>query len=185
MNSEEPEHIEELELVNLLIQKDHTALAYLYDHYAPILYSVIVRIVKMEEVSEEVLQDTFVKIWNNIHSCDLEKARLLTWMISIARNLAIDTLRSKEFTRKNKTVQLENNGSLIMDKIYVEQKIKDPYLKDLLRSLRPEEQKVIHLSFFEGYTHTQISEKFNIPLGTVKTRLRLALKSLRKLLNTS
>lgn len=183
LNEHHPKHIDEPELITQLKQKDHNALAYLYDHYAPALYGVIHRIVKTQEVSEEVLQDSFIKIWDKFHSYDPEKGRLFTWMLNIARNLAIDKLRSKEFSRKNKTDQLEKSVSLITPKAYVEQNVKDTGLRDLLHNLSPEQQMIINLIYFEGYTHTEVSEEFDIPLGTVKTRLRSALVKLRKLLN--
>lgn len=185
MNPKKPKHIDEPELVTQLKQKDHTALAYLYDHYAPALYGVIKRIVKTEDVAEEILQDTFVKIWDKIYSYDQRKGRLFTWILNIARNLSIDKLRSKEFSHKNKTDQLEDNVSLITPKTYVEQTIKDTGLRDLLHNLSAEQQMIINLIYFEGYTHTEVSEEFNIPLGTVKTRLRSALIKLRQLLNIS
>lgn len=185
LNDQQPKHIDEQSLIIWLKQKDKDALAYLYDHYAPALYGIIKRVVKTEEVAEEVLQDTFIRIWDKIHSYDQGKGKLFTWMLNIARNLAIDKLRSKEFSRKNKTDQLENSVSFINSNIYVEQKIKDTGLRDLLHSLSPEQQMIINLVYFEGYTHTEVSEEFDIPLGTVKTRLRSALIRLRKLLNIS
>lgn len=185
MNTEKPKHIDEPVLIALLKQKDHAALAYLYDHYAPALYGVIKRIIKTEDVAEEVLQDTFIRIWDNTHSYDVEKGRLFTWILNIARNLSIDKLRSKEFSHKNKTDKLEDHVSLITPKAYVEQKIKDTGLRNLLHNLSADQQMVINLVYFEGYTHTEVSEEFNIPLGTVKTRLRSALIKLRQLLNKS
>ena len=158
------------------------ALTYLYDHYAPALYGVISRIVKVEDVAEEVLQDTFIKIWEKINSYDANKGKLFTWMLNIARNLSIDKLRSKEFRHKSKTDQLENDVFSLNPTTYVEQKIKDTGLRDVLRNLSPEQQMVIHLVYFEGYTHTEVAEEYDIPLGTVKTRLRSALIRLRKLL---
>ncbi len=183
MNPDKPKHIEESQLIYLLIQKDHNALAYLYDHYAPALYGVIKRIVKTDSIAEEVLQDAFVKIWDKIHYYDAKKGKFFTWMLNISRNLAIDKSRSKEFTRKSKTDSIENNVSLITPETYVEQKIKDTGLRDLLHHLSPEQQMIINLIYFEGYTHTEVSDEYDIPLGTVKTRLRSALIKLRKLLN--
>ncbi len=184
MDKQQPKHIDEHSLIVRLKQKDKEALAYLYDHYVPALYGVINRIVKAEDVAEEVLQDTFIRIWDKIHSYDQDKGRLFTWMLNIARNLSIDKLRSKEFSRKNKTDQLENNVSLINSDAYVEQNIQDTGLRDLLRSLSPEQQMIVNLIYFEGYTHTEVSEEFDIPLGTVKTRLRSALIRLRKYIKT-
>ncbi len=182
LNPQLPKHIDEPSLIVLLRQKDKHALAYLYDHYAAALNGVITRIVKVEDVAEEILQDVFIKIWDKIDTYDPDKGKLFTWMLNIARNLAIDKLRSKEFSRQNKTDQLDNNVSLISSQSYVEQKVKDSALIDLLRNLTPEQQMIVHLIYFEGYTHSEISDEFNIPLGTVKTRIRSALIKLRKIL---
>ncbi len=173
----------EPELIVQLKQKDPNAWVYLYDHYAPALFGIIKRIVKIQEVSEEVLQDSFVKIWHNIQSYDAKKGRLFTWMLYVARNLAIDQLRSKEFTRKNKTDQLEDKASLTLHHKYEEPTIRDTALIDLLRHLSDKQQMVVHLIYFQGYTHAQVSKEFDIPLGTVKTRLRAALLKLRELLD--
>lgn len=185
MNNQLPNRISEPELILQLRQKNKNALAYLYQHYASSLYCVINRIVKPQEVAEEVLQDSFIKVWDNMHRYDPEKGKLFTWMLNIARNLAIDTLRSKEFTRKNKTDQLENNVLLVMCDTWEEPNIRDTALIDLLCQLGTKQQTVIHLIYFQGYTHRQVSEEFGIPLGTVKTRVRLALVKLRDLLNTA
>jgi len=132
-----------------------------------------------------VLQDAFMKIWNNISSYDSRKGSLFTWMLNVTRNLAIDKKRSKEFSYKNKTDSLDITVSKITPSMYVEQKVKDHALVKLFQHLSPDQQMVIHLVYFKGYTHSEIAEEFNIPLGTVKTRLRAALMKLRKILNIS
>lgn len=183
MHDQRPEHIEEPQLVELLKQKERTALAYLYDHYSPTLYGIIHRIVKQEDVSEEVLQDAFVKIWDKIDTYDSGKGRLFTWMLNITRNLAIDKLRSKEFTYTGKTDRLDNTVSSVSPDLYVEQQMKDHGLINLLRHLSPEQQMIVDLIYFKGYTHSEVAKEFDMPLGTVKTRLRAALVKLRKLLD--
>lgn len=186
MDNQLPKLIDEPELITQLQQKDISALAYLYDHYAPALYSIIIRIVKTEEVSEEVLQVTFIRIWDKIESYNPKKGKLFTWMLNIGRNLALDQLRSKEFTRKSKTDALKNNhASFENAHTFVEQKIRDTALTDLLHHLTERQQMIINLIYFQGHTYTEVSEEFDIPLDTVKTSLRLALVSLRKLLNIS
>lgn len=182
MNQQIPKHIDEPTLIVRLKQKDKYALSYLYDHYASALNGVIIRIIKAEDVAEEVLQDVFLKVWDKIDTYDPDKGKLFTWILNIARNLAIDKLRSKEFSRKSKTDQLENNVSLVSSQSYVEQKVKDTALINLLHNLTSEQQMVIHLIYFEGYTHSEVSDEFNIPLGTVKTRIRSSLTKLRKIL---
>jgi len=173
-------HIAEAELISLLRQKDADAFAYLYDHYSGALYGVIFRILNKEEVAEEVLQDVFLKIWNKFDQYDLSKGKLFTWLVNIARNQAIDKTRSKEISKAYKTRGLENVVSTIDRQDYAEQKIEDIGVEEILKVL-PEDQKFVvdHL-YFKGYSQSEVAEEFNIPLGTVKTRLRLAMKQLRK-----
>lgn len=162
--------------------RDRSALEYLYDHYSGALYGVVYRIVQEEEIAEEVLQDIFLKIWNKIDSYDSAKGRLFTWMLNLARNQAIDKIRSKEISRKNKTASIENYVSDVRTGEFAEQSVDSIGLKETLASL-PEEQRFIvdHL-YLKGYTQAELAEEFNIPLGTVKTRLRIAMKQLRLML---
>ncbi len=184
MSNPGPNHIEEPQLVDLLQRKEHTALAYLYDHYSPALYGIIHRIVKQDDVAEEVLQDVFVKIWDKINTYDASRGRLFTWMLNLTRNLAIDKLRSKEFSYAQKTNRLDPNVSTTnLPTMYVEQQMKDHGLINLLKNLTPEQQMVVDLIYFKGYTHSEVAKEYDMPLGTVKTRLRSSITKLRKLLN--
>ena len=176
-------NISEGELVDKLIKQDRQAMEYLYDHYSAALYGVITRIVHTEEVAEEVLQDSFIKIWSKIPSYDSKKGKLFTWMLNISRNLAIDKVRSKEFKSDQKTDQVENNVSNIERKNYINQEVDNIGIKELLKYLTEEQQLIVDLLYFRGYTQTEVSKEFNIPLGTVKTRLRAALLELRKIVN--
>ena len=185
MHTDHSKPIDEPRLVALLKQKDRAALTYLYDHYSAALYGIIYRIVREDTVSEEVLQDAFIKIWDKIDAYDAQRGRLFTWMMNITRNLAIDKLRSKEFSRAGKTDRLDNVVSSISPTLYVEQTITDPGLRNLLHNLSPEQQMIIDLVYFKGYTHSEVADEFDMPLGTVKTRLRAALIKLRKLMNVA
>ncbi|MBN8650494.1 MAG: sigma-70 family RNA polymerase sigma factor [Cytophagales bacterium] len=177
--SVEKAHIEERELVAWLLRKDRAALAYLYDHYSGALYGIVLRIISKEEVAEEVLQDVFLKIWDKIEAYDATKGRLFTWMINIARNQAIDRTRSKEISNGGKTGTIENLVNSIDRKGFVEQEIEGIGMSEVLRSLPAEQKFVVEHLYFKGFTQSELAEEFNIPLGTVKTRLRSALKHLR------
>ena len=170
---------DEKELVTALRSKDDQAFGYLYDHYAGALYSVVKQIVGDAEVSSDVLQETFVNIWRKIDSYDENKGRLFTWMLNIARNAAIDKTRSKSFQQSNTLVPI-----MATDSPYgaVKPNIDDFGLKKILQKLKDEQRLLIDLSYFQGYTHEQISKALHIPLGTVKTRIRSALTQLRTLL---
>jgi RNA polymerase sigma-70 factor (ECF subfamily) len=166
-----------------LKNKDTKALDYLYDHYAAALYGSVVRIVKNEDIASEVLQDVFLKIWERIGSYDPGKGRLFTWMINVARNHAIDKTRSREVIKSRKTDDID----LLVHKIdrteTGETHTDTIGLTEVLNRLTPDQRFVVDYLYLKGYTHTELAEEFNIPLGTVKTRLRAAMMELRSLLN--
>jgi RNA polymerase sigma factor (sigma-70 family) len=179
------QHIDEPVLVSRLKAKDRSALEYLYDHYSGALYGVIFRIVRKEEIAEEVLQDVFLKIWERFDHYDATKGKLFTWLLNVARNQAIDKTRSKEISKGQKTGRIDNLVNRIDRAEYVEQSIESIGLKEVLNSL-PEEQKFVvdHL-YLKGYSQSELAEEYNIPLGTVKTRLRLAMIQLRSTLGVT
>ena len=143
---------------------------------------MIVRIVQKEEMAEEVLQDVFLKIWDRIESYDREKGKLFTWMVNIARNQAIDKTRSKEFSKDKQTGDIGKFVNRIEADDHIELGVEAIGLSDLLHKLPEEQQFVIEKHYLRGYTQSEISEEFNLPLGTVKTRMRLAMQLLRNLL---
>ncbi|MBW3545238.1 MAG: sigma-70 family RNA polymerase sigma factor [Bacteroidetes bacterium] len=161
--------------------QDREALAYLYDNYSAALYGVVLRILKQEGIAEEVLQDTFMKIWKSIGQYDATKGRLFTWMYNIARNLAIDKLRSKEIKRDLKTDAVSDNVHSIDRRQNDQQQTDTIGIEKLLTHLTAEQQLVINLLYLQGYTQSEVAEEYAIPLGTVKTRHRLAMIHLRKL----
>jgi RNA polymerase sigma-70 factor (ECF subfamily) len=169
-------------LVRDLRSKDKSALEYLYDHYSGALLGVIARIIKREELAEEVLQDAFLKIWDRIDSYDASKGKLFTWMLNIARNQAIDKTRSKEFGKGKKTDDIDNFVNKVDRDEYVEQKVDVIGLQELLQLLPEDQRFVIDQHYLKGYTQAEMAEEFNLPLGTVKTRMRLAMIELRNLL---
>jgi RNA polymerase sigma-70 factor, ECF subfamily len=158
------------------------AIARLYDAYSAALYGIISRIVVSENLAEEVLQDTFVKIWNNIESYDASKGTLFTWMRRIAHNTSIDMLRQKE--RQPSGLTLDGNEGQINAQFQNSIAVDTIGVRHLLERLRPEYQQVIDMLYFQGYTQQEVSDELNIPLGTVKTRTRAALGDLRKLFAT-
>ena len=165
-----------------LRKKDRSAFEYLYDQYSGALLGVISRIIKRETIAEEVLQDVFLKIWDRIETYDPSKGRLFTWMLNIARNQAIDKTRSKEYSKDKKTGDIENYVNRIDHEEYVEQKVEAIGLQEILNALPEDQRFIIDQHYLKGYTQAEISEEFNLPLGTVKTRMRLAMKELRNLL---
>jgi len=155
----------------------------LYDMYSSSLYGVISRIITDTAVAEDVLQETFVKIWHSFASYSTEKGRLFTWMVNIARNLAIDKLRSKDFKNQNKNQELEINVTFIDEQRNTVYKPELLGVKELVQTLKPEQKLILELVYFKGYTHVEAADELGIPLGTIKTRLRMAIQELRKHFN--
>ncbi|TKC09961.1 sigma-70 family RNA polymerase sigma factor [Pedobacter polaris] len=178
-----PPSIEEI-LVADLKSGNPLAIKRLYKMYAPALNGIIKRIIKFDEVAEDILQDTFVKIWKSINQYDCSKGRLFTWMANVAKNLAIDQLRSKAHLNYSKTDDLGEIPIEIIDhKTYVLINLETIGIKQLLTRLNADEQEIINLIYFKGFTHVQAAEILNTPLGTIKTKLRLAILKLRKYFN--
>lgn len=155
------------------------AFSYLYDNYSGSLYTVICQIVSDMEAANDVLQEVFINIWKKIASYDPAKGRLFTWMLNIARNASIDTVRSKSYqnSMKNTPVSVSSEVTGITNF-----NVDNIGLKKILQRLKPEHRVLIDLAYFKGYTHEEIADIENIPLGTVKTRIRNALLQLREYL---
>ena len=170
----------ELELVALLQQRNEKAFGYLYDNYSGALYSIVNSIVTDKEVANDVLQNVFVNIWKKIESYDAAKGRLFTWMLNIARNAAIDEVRSKGYRHSQKNQSLSENVDLAG--AVTGPAIHDAGLRKVLNKLKDELRVLVDMSYFQGFTHEEISKALNIPLGTVKTRIRSALIQLRTMI---
>jgi len=171
--------LSEAELVARLRSRDPSAMSVLYDMYSATLYGVVLHIVKIEEIAEDVLQEAFVKIWNSFNHYDTSKGRLFTWMINICRNQAIDTVRSKSYriSNTNQDITLTDRSSFFHNGF----KPEHIGIRDMVNNLNSEQKQVIDLMYFEGFSQSEIAEAYNIPLGTVKTRARNAVKILSKL----
>jgi RNA polymerase sigma-70 factor (ECF subfamily) len=170
---------EEQELVALLRQRDNGAFSYLYDHYAGALHGVVRQIVTDTELANDVVQEVFIAIWKKIDTYDESKGRLFTWMLNIARNASIDKTRSRQFQQSQRQQPLPDAE---MVAAAVRPGMDDYGLKKVLFKLKEEQRMLIDLSYYQGFTHDQIARALNIPLGTVKTRLRTALMQLRTML---
>lgn len=167
-------------IVQLLKDGDQAALNLLYENYSDSLYGVILKITNNEEVAQDALQESFVKIWRNGKKYDAEKAKLFTWLYRIARNTAIDKLRSFN-NRFNKEVQIDKSNVYILPSASLNQDVID--LKEHVTKLEEKYQIVLNALFFEGMTQQEASDELDIPLGTIKSRLKIGLRDLRKLFN--
>ena len=168
------------QLVALLIEGDEEAFARVYDNYSNLLYGIIVRIVADRRDAENLLQDCFVKIWQNAAKYNAEKGKLVTWLINIARNTAIDFTRSRYYSQKNKNQTIDNLVHTVAASPAFNVPVDTMGLRQLVAKLAPACRQVIEWMYFEGYTQQEIADNFNIPLGTVKLRARTAMKELRQ-----
>ena len=171
------------QLILALRSGDEDAFKVLYDSYSAVLLGIIYRIVADKIEAENLLQDSFVKIWQNIARYDPEKGKLATWLFNIARNTAIDFKRSKYFNQLQKNQNVENLVGGDKDQAITLPLIDTLGLRQLVEKLTPVCREVIEWMYFDGYTQQEIADQKGIPLGTVKSRTRLALKELRAYYN--
>ena len=175
------------EFVAKLKKGDRESFKYLYDHYAPNLYGVISNIVPSTDLANDVLQRSFVKIWQNIDKYDVEKGTFFTWMLNICRNLAIDEYR-KWRRKKDKLIQAKEEGvhksESHQTKGSNESFGSNEDLRLAIQDLPDDQQYVIEQLYLGGLTQRELSKSDDIPLGTIKSRVRLALQKLRSSLKT-
>jgi RNA polymerase sigma factor (sigma-70 family) len=163
--------------VALLQGNSEAGYSYLYDHYSASLYGAILRIVADRDAANDLLQDTFVKVWKNRDKYQPSKGRLYTWMLNICRNTCIDYLRLAENKREIQNIE---DSVYTVDKQYnTKEEVDETGLQEIINRLKPERKQLLDMAYFEGYTQEEIAERLNIPLGTVKTRIRAALQELR------
>jgi RNA polymerase sigma factor (sigma-70 family) len=171
----------EAELVQGLKARDEKVFSYVYDHYSPALYGVALKVVNDETTAVDVLQEIFLKIWRGIERYDAEKGRLFTWMLNIARNTAIDTLRSRSHKLGLKMQEI-GNGHHQQEQLTVQQSFDHLGLSKVLDQLNKEQRIIIDLAYYRGCTQEEIAKILDMPLGTVKTRMRNAIIQLRNIL---
>ena len=169
------------DLVLRLQRRDPRALAELYDRYGRLAYALILRVVRDVGAAEDLVQETFLRVWTRAQAFDAQKGSIGPWLLAVARNRAIDYLRSAGGRERN-NVEFEEtkHPSLFID---MEQGILDSdrarRVKAAVEKLSATERQVIELAYFEGLTQTEMAERMGQPLGTVKTWVRSALKNLR------
>ncbi|MCL6294254.1 RNA polymerase sigma factor [Jejuia spongiicola] len=170
----------EKDIVNLLENGDKKAITLLYENYADALYGVIKKVITDENTAQDVLQETFVKVWRYSKKYDSSKAKLFTWLYRIAYNTSIDKVRSLK-KKTEKEVQMETSSVYKVSSGELNQDVLD--IKKHLNTLDEKYQIVINALFFEGMTQQEASEELDIPLGTIKSRLKIGLRELKKIYN--
>ncbi len=171
----------EATLVEALKRKDNLAFEHLYTNYKASLFTIVKQIINNEDTAADVLQEAFVTAWKNIDKYDPGKGRLFTWLFNVTRNCAINTTRSKGFKTQQKNDSVEDYVNYIDSRDNTTLNINQIGLRKQIHQLREDYKNVLELSYFNGYTHEEIAKILDIPVGTVKTRLRNALIELRKL----
>ncbi|MFK8006469.1 MAG: RNA polymerase sigma factor [Saprospiraceae bacterium] len=174
-------HLTEKEIITLLLAKEEKGLEALYELYGNCLFGLIYNIIKHNDFAEIVLQDTFLKIWNKIDTYSPEKGKFLTWSMNIARNTSIDMLRSKNYNQMIKLTALDEIVSH-QEKIQIKENLDNLDLKEFVAKLDKKCREIIELVYFKGYTGSEVAKELNIPLGTVKSRIRKGFIDLRTIL---
>jgi RNA polymerase sigma-70 factor (ECF subfamily) len=168
----------EKHIVELLSEGNEKAISLLYEHYGDTLFGVALKVVRNEEVAQDVVQESFVKIWKKAHTYDSSKAKLFTWLFRITRNTAIDKLRSLG-TKSDKEIQID-----VSDVYNIGVEGLRPEHLDIqkhLGEIEPKYSEVLDALFFQGMTQQEASDELDIPLGTIKSRLKIGLRELKKI----
>ena len=169
------------ELVTKFQQKDQKAFEQLYNMYGESMHGVIYNIVRDNDLAEEIMQDVFIKAWNNSATYSAEKGRFFTWILNIARNAAIDKTRSKAFKNSKKNLDAEYFVDILQTSDNLDDKTDAIGIKKFVSKLAKKCIEVIELLYFKGYTQQEASEAPDMPIGTVKTRNRNCIKELRNI----
>lgn len=170
----------EKDIVDLLSKGDKKVMTILYDNYSTALYGVIKKVISDDDLAQDVLQESFIKVWRKGKSYNPQKAKLFTWLYRIAYNSAIDKVRSTN-NKTSKEIQIEDSNVYKLTTSCINDDVLD--IKKHLSKLDEKYQIVIKSLFFEGMTHQEASDELNIPLGTIKSRLKIGLRELKKIYN--
>jgi RNA polymerase sigma-70 factor, ECF subfamily len=158
---------------------DQEAMSILFDRYGGMIYSVAFRVLKDAVEAEDVMQEIFIQVWKNPGTFVSGRGSLAGWLVVVARNRSIDMIRRRRPTEQVELFSLPSSTNLAKE---AEHNSLLEKVRGVMGSLPDEQRKSVELAFFEGLTHSEIAEKTGDPLGTVKTRIRLALTTIRKAL---
>lgn len=183
------ERVEDLQLMKLIAIKDAPALEQLYDRYETPIYCFAHRIVNDVMMAEEVVQELFMRIWNFAERYESTQGKLSTWMFTLTRNIAIDILRKKQNRIQKQVAEHQQLNAIPDSRKAVEEEVENNWIGDEVRqamkSLNEDQQKVVEWIYYQGLTQQEVAERHAIPLGTVKSRVRLAIKQLKQRLESA
>ncbi|MDX2161461.1 MAG: sigma-70 family RNA polymerase sigma factor [bacterium] len=173
----------EADLMRRIAAHDQKAMAEFYDRFAALVYGMAVRVLENNALAEEAMQDTFLKVWEQAAQWNPERGKLVTWLLTLARYTAIDRLRKERSRATDSAADLDQLLHLLSDAGAVDaDRVTDAQqMRTLLDRLPAEQRQALELAFFKGYTHQEIAERLGQPLGTVKSRIRQALHTLKGL----
>lgn len=175
----------DLNLLKRISERDSDALSEFYDIHSKYLYTIIYYIVKDEAEAEDLLQEVFLQIWEKIDSYDETLGNPLAWIVRITRNKSIDRLRSKSYKNRSSETDIDRFFDLSEDSVSSNPETissrnqEQIEIAKAIKSLNQNQKDLIEFAYFRGYTQSELAEHFNIPLGTVKTRMRAAMTALR------
>lgn len=186
MKSISPDTVPDTTLLSGIARRDQRSLEQLYDRYAKLLYSVAMRIVRDRVETENILQEVFLQVWRSASTYNACLGTPCVWLIRIARNKSIDLWRSKG--NRIRRHQVEIDESPLND---TADPARDPHeiatatqaavmVREALLQLPQDQRRLIELAYYEGYSQSELAEKLTLPLGTVKSRMRLGLLALRE-----
>lgn len=168
------------ELIELLHRRDERALAAAYDRYGTVVFSMLVRITRNPSIAEDLLQEVFLRVWTNARRFDCARGSLYVWILWIARNLAIDHLRSAEQRMIGKRRSTEHLESICCCPNQTNSVVSGIAVREAFAKLTASQQRVLELAYFEGCSQSEIAARLHEPLGTVKSWMRSALISMRE-----
>jgi len=188
-----PSGEEMIELVRAVAQAgDRSAFAVLFKHFAPRIKAYLIRAGAASELAEELAQETMVTVWRKASSFDPARAQLSTWVFTIARNLRVDALRRRHDERPYEGMHAETNpdeellAHAVLDAPAPDEQLavarREAAVRLAIRQLTPEQVQIVWMSFYDEQSHARIARELNLPLGTVKSRIRLAVGHLHRLL---
>jgi RNA polymerase sigma-70 factor (ECF subfamily) len=169
------------DLISLVQRRDSEAFAVLYDRHVRAAYSLAYRMMGERQAAEDLVQDTFLKVWRAAASYRVERGSVRTWLLSIVHNRGIDQLRSLASRRRTQD-RIEASAPRFQPSDAFTESWRNSQreqVREALKTLPPEQLKILELAYFAGYTHVEIAELLGLPLGTVKGRMRLGLKKVK------
>ncbi len=186
-SSPQPIPADDVDLIHRIIAGSSAALGELYDRYGRLVFSLAYQVAGDSGTAEEITQEVFLQIWNKADTYQAEQGKVVTWLTSVARHKAIDALRRRGARPEGHQVEFENgNEPDLVDPVAVEELVelsqRSLVIRRAIALLPPDQQKALALAYFKGMTQQEVAEATHEPLGTVKTRIRLAMLKLRQIL---